>query len=199
MSYNRKTAPGVKNGTVQKKNNHTYSYANTFVVDRESPWKGFRHMVTKNDLRNFIEIIPNWDFVQKGIERIFLTGGHNDSWGVYHYDYDTLTGIVHLPAWHKELWFDINAWYFEKNIYIFKKLDVSFDKKDDNYQCRFTIKKAKAFMLLHVFLHEIGHHVDRMATKDKKQPVNGEEYADKYADETCELIWDNYCDVFGKP
>ena len=54
-------------------------------------------------------------------------------------------------------------------------------------------------MLLHVFLHELGHHIDRMNTKNKKEPVKGEEYADQYADEMCERIWDDYCDAFGAP
>lgn len=197
--YVRKSAPGVRDGTVQKKNNHRFTYADTFVVDRQTAWRGYRHMVTKRDVHEFIGIVPDWEHGHRGIERIFLAGGNREAWGTYEYFHNTLTGIIVLPAWPKELWFDINAWYFEENTYIFDKLQVSYDKLKDDYHCRFTMKKAKAFMLLHVFLHELGHHMDRMKTKSRKEPVRGEEFADCYADETCEQVWEAYCEHFGTP
>lgn len=33
---------------------------------------------------------------------------------------------------------------------------------------RFTNKTAGAFMLMHVFLHELGHHYDTMQTRKKQ-------------------------------
>ncbi|VGO16532.1 hypothetical protein PDESU_05123 [Pontiella desulfatans] len=197
--YVRKSAPGVRNGTVQKKNNHTYTYADKFVISRNTAWRGYRHVVTKRDVHDFLEIVPDWEHGHHGVECIHLSGGSKEVWGSYKYFYDTRTGIIILPAWHKEFWFDINAWYFEKNRYIFEKLRLSYDRNGDDYHCRFTTKKAKAFMLLHVFLHELGHHLDRMNTKARKEPVRGEEFADQYADQTCERIWDAYCDRFGQP
>jgi hypothetical protein len=31
------------------------------VLERESPGRGFRHIVTKREVQEFIDIIPEWD------------------------------------------------------------------------------------------------------------------------------------------
>ncbi len=59
VPLNRKTNPKVKGGKVQKKNNQRLTPWKGFVVDRESPRKGFRHLVTKRELFDFIELLPD--------------------------------------------------------------------------------------------------------------------------------------------
>lgn len=49
---------------------------------------------------------------------------------------------------------------------------------------------AAAFQLLHVFLHELGHHVDAMTRPHPGVAVRGEGYAEHWANRTADRIWD---------
>jgi len=55
-----------------------------------------------------------------------------------------------------------NERYFESHVEIFEWLRVSRDNVPGAILCRFTEAQARAFMLLHVFMHELGHHFDRI-------------------------------------
>ncbi len=48
-----------------------------------------------------------------------------------------------------------------------------------------------------VFLHELGHHHDRMTTRSRSQAARGERYAETYANRYAERIWDAYQAEFG--
>jgi hypothetical protein len=50
----------VKNGRVQKKHRHRPTATLGYVIDRESPAKGCRHVLTKTDIRRFTALIPGW-------------------------------------------------------------------------------------------------------------------------------------------
>jgi len=69
---NRRTATKVKDGRVQRKNRHRPTGHDGFVLDRESPGRGFRHVVTKRDVQMFIDIIPDWHRLSERLERIVL-------------------------------------------------------------------------------------------------------------------------------
>lgn len=60
-----------------------------------------------------------------------------------------------------------------------------------------TDSQARAYQLLHIFLHELGHHHDRMTTKRQLSTSRGEPYAEAYARRHEGLIWDRYLKVFG--
>ena len=47
--------------------------------------------------------------------------------------------------------------------------------------CQFTPVTIMAYQLLHILLHELGHHHDRLTTKPMGQPNTGEPYAEAYA------------------
>ena len=49
---------------------------------------------------------------------------------------------------------------------------------------------AAAYQLLHVFLHELGHHVDAMARPFPGRSVRGEDYAEQWANRCADRIWD---------
>ena len=50
---------------------------------------------------------------------------------------------------------------------------------------------------MHVFLHELGHHHDRITTRSMQTPSRGEGYAEEYAHRYGEQMWQKYFDVFG--
>jgi hypothetical protein len=83
---NRKTAPSVKAGRVQKKNNWTAAatYHNTDlrlpVIDRRRPGEGYRHLLKRRDVERFIEIVPDWHELCTGLNAIVLAP-HRDCMG----------------------------------------------------------------------------------------------------------------------
>ena len=62
-----------------------------------------------------------------------------------------------------------------------------------------TESTVMAYQLLHIFLHELGHHHDRMSTRSQRRSSRGERYAEHYACAYEERIWQSYLRVFGAP
>jgi len=195
--YNPRTARKVKDGKVQKKNNHRHTVWRGFVVDRASPRQGFKHLVSKREIFDFIELIPNYRELLYGIECIILTPGSETSDGRYVRHSDTGTGTIEISAWRSDLVQEIPAWYFGVHQSIFEKIELKSEKKDDVYTCWFDEAKAKAFILTHVFVHELGHHHDRMNRKHAGS--RGEGYAEDFANRLEDAVWPSYVARFGKP
>lgn len=198
-SFYRKVTPKVKAGTVQKKHRHQYSTRLGYVIDRQSTGKGYKHVVTKRDIKDFVAIIPNWAELSDGIELILLSSGTDDYAGLYEHFNRESTAIIELPAWENDLWQVFEDWYFEDHRHIFDKLGVAYDKVEEGWECRFTLSQAKAFTLLHIFMHELGHHVDRMRGKSKRDLRGGEEFAEKYANDWFDRLWSEYISKSGLP
>jgi len=189
----------VKDGAVQKKHRHVASAALGFVVDRESPVKGRRHVVTKRDIHEFTSIIPDWSRIREGLEGVVLTCGADPADGLYRFYSRERTGSIEIPAWDGDLWTVFSLEYFVEHRELFERLGVPFEPKEGGIECRFTLAQAKAFLLLHVFLHELGHHVDRMQSKQQDSSRRGEPFAEEYANTVSSLIWSEYVRVFGDP
>jgi hypothetical protein len=66
------------------------------------------------------------------------------------------------------------------------------------HRCHFTEDTARAFQLLHVLLHELGHHHDAMTTRKQRWSCRGERYAEDYALRYAERIWDRYLAAFDR-
>jgi hypothetical protein len=74
-TFNRRTATKVKDGRVQRKNRHRPTGHEGYVLDRESPGRGFRHVVTKRDVQAFIDIIPEWHLYEVFTDQPKMRGG----------------------------------------------------------------------------------------------------------------------------
>ncbi|MFP4014654.1 MAG: hypothetical protein ACLFVQ_11245 [Chitinispirillaceae bacterium] len=193
----RKRSPGVYRGKVKNSDRvvQTPSYWNTSqpypVVDREKPGKGFRHFLTRSDIFAFVGILPEWEEVSKGLDGVLLSSGEKgvDGWHT--------RSIVAISAWERECWRVVPVEYYHVHKYLLGRLKVPCLKQGREYQCRFTPSQIRAFQLLHVFLHELGHHHDRMTTKSRKESSRGELFAEHYALKYGERVWDRYMDVFG--
>jgi hypothetical protein len=196
VRYNRRTNLRVKGGKVQKKNNHQLTAKKGFVVDREPPKRGFTHVVTKRDILEFVELIPDWRNLLYGIERVRLYAG-SDRWdGLYrHFDKEG-TGCIWLSAWPRELTQEIATSYFNEHRSIFERIELRYEKRKDCVFCWFDEAKAKAFILVHVFLHELGHHLDSMK---RDFCASGEPYAEHFAKRLEDEVWLKYVQKFGKP
>ncbi len=119
--------------------------------------------------------------------------------GLYrHYGYEG-TGIIWLSAWAESMWVEFNDDYFKEHQWHFDALGVHYEKNVEAWCCHFTESQAKAFLLLHIFLHELGHHVDKLRSKNQNIMRGGEEFAESYANQTFKEIWPLYLEKFGQP
>ena len=168
------------------------------MLDRESPGRGYRHVLTKRDLQEFIDIIPGWERFAIRLERIILAAPYDDCDGAYTFHHREETGVIYLYAWPEDLWITLPLTYFENHQRFFELTGVAFEKRKKDAVCRFTQPQARAFMLLHIFLHELGHHYDR--TNQKHFGASkGEDYAESFANSRFSEIYPRYIKVFGDP
>ncbi|HEY3782621.1 MAG TPA: hypothetical protein VGL56_16175 [Fimbriimonadaceae bacterium] len=87
--------------------------------------------------------------------------------------------------------------FYKEHIDVLEKLGVEMEPLENgDMRCKYTEDQAKAFQLLHIFLHELGHHHDRMSTKSKVRAPRGEPYAEQYALQYMDRIWSEYLKKF---
>jgi hypothetical protein len=199
LQTRRKVTPKVRDGIVQKKNRHVPTVSLGYIIDRESPARGCRHVVSKQDIRHFTRIIPYWRDLAVGLESIILTRASDDNDGRYEIFHREKTGSIQIPAWSGDLWRVVPRSYAEEHHEIFTLLQIATGPAVDGVECRFTLDQARAFLLLHVFLHELGHHVDRMESKAQSATRRGEPFAESYANRMAATLWPRYLRTFGDP
>lgn len=189
----RRTALRVRDGRVAKKHNWTPDRGDYRVwpqaeirLDRRAPGKDFRHLLTIAQLRAFVALLPDWDRVALGLDAIVLAEG-DDCMGWYE------PGVVAVCAWEQGLWWEDAYPQFEaEHRDILDLLGVERERVGDRLQVRFTEAQARAFQLLHILPHEIGHHRDRMTTGSRRHIARGEPYAEAYALSVLEAVWPAY-------
>lgn len=193
----RVTAPRVIDGRVQRKNNwrRTPDYWNTPqvmpVIDRQAPGPRHRHVLFQRDVERFIALLPDWAELSRGLNAVVLSPKDSDCDGWYK------PGVVALCAWPRGLWEEWSAGGYANHRQLLDRLGVPCEPLSDRWVlCQFTEATVRAYQLLHVFLHELGHHHDRMTTRSRKECARGEEYAEEYAFRYEAIIWDRYLNEF---
>ena len=197
-SGNRRTATRVRGGRVQKKNNWSPDRGDYFALtqdeirlDRRQPGRGFRHLITIAQLRSFISLLPDWDEVAAGLQAIVLDG-HTDCMGW------AGDGVVAICAWEQGLWWeDCDRGFEEDHRDLLDLLGVVRAPVDDRLEARWTEEQARAFQLLHILPHELGHHHDRITTRSQREAARGEPYAERYAQRVLDAVWPSYARHFG--
>lgn len=188
----------MKNGRVQRKNREAATVLQGYVLDRESPGRGYRHVLSKRDLLAFIDIIPEWHRFSPRLERIVLAAPSEGEDGKYAFYHRERTGGIFLDAWPEDLWTELSPDYYQAHAEIFERLGVASEQLKEGILCRFTEAQARAFVLLHVFMHELGHHYDRLSQKSPHR-TRGEDFAEKFALDHFDRIFPEYIRVFGDP
>jgi hypothetical protein len=190
----RRTTPKVRGGRVQKKNRSEPSQPSDGdlpAFERERPGRGYRHLLRRRDIKAFVGLLPNWDELAVGLERIVLAR-EDDAMG-YHE-----AGAVAICAWEEELWWrDTDPEWHSEHREILERLAVEKEKVGGRLVLKWTEPQARAFQLVHVFVHELAHHHDRMSTKSQKAAARGEAFAEAYARELESEIWPQYVERFG--
>jgi hypothetical protein len=195
----RKTAPAVRGGKVQYKNrwersrgwqNHRQDVP---AIDRARPGAGCRHLLRKADVERFLALLPDWDELSRGVDVILLAEG-GGSMGWYQ------DGLVAVCAWERELAWESDIKWLEEHRTELERLGVPIERRRKGLRwLGWTERTAKAFQLVHILLHELGHHHDRMTTRSRRECARGESYAERYALEHADRIWDAYVAEFGTP
>jgi len=137
-----KSTPKVKNGKVQKKNNHelTPNYWNRtqseIQIDEEKPGKGYKHFLKKRDIIKFLELIPNWDVLSTHLDAIVLSKGDVDYDGVYNNN-----GVICISAWEKEQDVLMDKKYFDEHKALFNEDFAYINEKEiwSKYQEAFGV------------------------------------------------------------
>jgi hypothetical protein len=195
---NRRTATRVKGGRALRKNNWAPARDDYFALpqaeirlDRRSPGDGFRHLVTIAQLRRMIELLPDWEEAALGLNAIVLDeGGGAMGWHE--------PTVIAVCAWERELWWsDAYPAFVDEHREHLDFLEVERERVGDRLEVRWTEGQARAFQLLHILPHELGHHHDRMTTRSRRGTARGEPYAEAYANRAFETLWPAYAREFG--
>jgi hypothetical protein len=197
----RRSAMRVRDGIVKKKNNWAPDPGDYYarpqreiMIERVHPGAGYRHVLTVAHLRRFLELLPDWEDLAVGLRAISLWSGGTGWLGICN------PGVIALAAWERELWWsDVNAEWVHDEAEMLDLLEVervAVPSGDDRFELRWTESQARAYMLLDVLVHELGHHHDRMTSRGPDAP-RGERYAVSYARDARAKIWPAYARTFG--
>src|SRR5262245_150062 len=146
----------------------------------------------KRDVERFIELLPDWEELSEDLDAIVLAPGDEDRQG-WHYP-----GVVAVCAWERDLSIRLGAGFVKEHEEILNRLDVPIDERRHGaHLVRFTEGMVRAFQLMHVLLHELGHHHDRITTRSRRIASRGEGYAERYANRYADSLWEAYADEFG--
>jgi hypothetical protein len=162
------------------------------LFERRRPGPGYRHVLSKSDIARFIALLPDWDELSRGLEGIVLMPGEADLEGMC---FETWVAVF---AWRRELWDYYQASYLEHPRPSITRLGVPVEPGGGGgLVMKWTEGTVRAYQLLDVLLHELGHHHDRMTTRAQEHVCRGEPYAERYAARYADRIWGAYISEFG--
>lgn len=196
--FHRRTATKVRNGTVRRKNNWDqtpglWEPQPHLTIRRERPRPGYRHVLFQRDIERFIALIPDWNELSRGVNVILLDGKRTDCDGWYN------RGVVALTAWSREMRYALDMDWYTAHRRFLDRIGLRVEWRMTDLMACWTDATVRAYQLLHVFLHELGHHHDRMMTRTRRWPARGEDYAEQYAWAYEEQMWEQYVTEFGWP
>jgi hypothetical protein len=160
-------------------------------IVRQHPGPGHRHVLLVRHIRAFLAILPEWPSLSLGLNAILLAPARPDCDGFHR---PGLVAICALPRNLSQL--VPNPAYVEEHRDIFDRLGVPVEPTDEGHILHFTEETLRAYQLLHVFLHELGHHHDRMTTRSQRRASRGERFAELYARTHADHIWSRYFELF---
>jgi hypothetical protein len=196
-SYRIKSSPRVKSGQQYRSQRSLPEMefgsgsGRSLRILRKHPGKGFRHVLLIRDIRLFLSILPDWPTLSEGLNTILLAPARPNSDGFHR------PGLVAICAQDRNPSSLIkNAQYIHDHRDILARIGVPIEQTSEGHFLHFTPNTLRTFQLLHVFLHELGHHHDRMCTHSKRQASRGEKFAEMYARTHADYIWSRYLELF---
>lgn len=201
----RRTATKVRHGRVQRKNRWTRPVnaagPNGVAIERARPGVGYVHAVTQDEVYSFVQNLTDWPRLSVGLNKIILEPGCSGWYGYYH------SGVIGLRAFYGDLTivYAPDKKSRDRDFFDMVTVDVEYEldpaadeQKVDRVVYHLTRPMARAFMLVHVLSHELGHHLDRMTNHLRNCP-HGEPFAYRYEWAQAPHFWRTYLRVFGDP
>jgi hypothetical protein len=196
--FHRKSAPGVRQGKVLRKNRWAETPDSDVTpqqrpfIDRQRAGRGYRHVLFKHDVRNFVALLPDWEELSQGLNGIILAPGSDSTLGWHR------PGRVALCAWPRDLVLVLGPSVVAEDRPILDLLGVVPEQADSwcAAVCRFTEVSSRGYQLLAVLLHELGHHHDRMTNRSRRS-ARGEGFAIDYANRRAVELWPRFLQAFG--
>ncbi|MAS94428.1 MAG: hypothetical protein CMO55_14610 [Verrucomicrobiales bacterium] len=190
---NRKTTPKVKNGVVQTKNRQQVTRLNGLAVGIDK--SGGRQVLTKDDAWKFLRLIPDWKRVSTDLDLIYLSGTVAEYEDGY-YEYPSWPTIT-LNSWEDDLSaLILDEEYVRLHRPLLNRLGVEITTGEHGItKLQFNEDNARAWQLLHIFLHELGHHHYRIK-HGRDRSAGSEKYAEGYAFKMEKKVWRRYCEAF---
>jgi hypothetical protein len=106
-------------------------------------------------------------------------------------------GLVAICAWERSIFLgETDHEFYRAHQAILEKLGVPCVRQTDEWELQFTEETARAFQLIHILIHELGHHHDRMTTRSKHDACRGEGYAEAYARQFEDVLLARYRNEF---
>lgn len=156
-------------------------------IVRQNPGKGYRHVLLVRHVRTFLGLLPDWQTLAVGLNTILLAPGRPYTDGFHR------PGLVALCAPQRLLAQTVESvQYIEDHHDLLDRLGVPVEPLPEGHRLHFTPTTLRGFQLLHVLLHELGHHHDRMTTRSQHRASRGESFAEAYARRNGDLIWSRY-------
>jgi hypothetical protein len=163
----------------------------------------------------FLQLIPGWEELSIGLNRIILDSGSVYRFGWY------CRGEIGLNAMESNLDIGMGKEAFYRDVDLFDRVGVVYRQRrtrepweeemepwvveeeenwaeDVHAMCQFTRKQAHCFHLVRTLLHELGHHLDRKSNP-KRWCSRGETFAEDAGRDLERALWKSYCRVFGRP
>ncbi|MCP3917300.1 MAG: hypothetical protein GY711_17275 [bacterium] len=199
MRYrSRKTTPKVRAGKIQRKNRPDLSpdifpwIPGNPTIRRERPGAGHRHLLRVQDVERFLSLLPDWDELSSGLRGVLIAEAEEGTMGWH------VPGTVSVCAWEREIEGYWTTGFVDDHRDVLERLGVPCEQTHQgDYHVRWTETSARGFQLMHILLHELGHHHDRMTTRSQEDSSRGEDYAEQYALRYAERLWERYFEVFG--
>ncbi len=159
-------------------------------IFRKNPGPKHRHVLHTKHVRAFIEILPDWNELSIGLN-VILLAPHRPGCDGFH-----RPGLIAICAQPRGLSIETdNRAYLSQHRCIFDRLSIARESEGESTLIHFTEASLRAFQLLHIFLHELGHHHDRMTTKSRRRSSRGESFAETFANEQARKVWSAYEDL----
>jgi hypothetical protein len=159
-------------------------------IYRKHPGQGCCHVLMNRDIRRFVSILPDWGNLSIGLNAIIPAPARPNCDG-YH-----RSGLVAICAQSRLFSHLVPEQYAQAHRDVFERLGVPIERAACGYVLNYTRSTLRAFQLLHIFLHELGHHHDRMATGSRRRASRGERYAEIFARTNGDFIGDEYFKAF---
>ena len=194
---NRKTTPKVKNGQVQKKNNHGWTEFEG-LLDKEhfsfiklKAEEGFTHVTERKAALDFVQLIPNWNIISKGLTAIVLDGEGSSTQAGKCYSPNCYHSIW-LPAFPKDMTLHWSKPFAKHHEVVVNMLGVEMHESEPGcFVTEWNRKQAQAWQLLHLFLYGLYCHQECMK-QGKDNYHHKYELAEIYANTTANIMLSNY-------